>query len=229
MTRPMTNSWIDIDGFFLITTQDRCSLEVLKLIQWSDFSKVTSRTRICKNQNIAQHKDRGSVHVIELIIFFTCNNRLSILEKSQIRLSKLDELRLAAKTGAEMRFEKERNELDMKVQLRGQQAEANRMLHFKAYKQRREARRDRAAQSLMQRMMWERRYKECLHASICQKLAAVERRRLRLLEEEKARARHRILQERQVSKSVHSQREIERTRIKVQLEDRLERVCLCLE
>ncbi|KAH7524969.1 hypothetical protein FEM48_Zijuj06G0175600 [Ziziphus jujuba var. spinosa] len=43
--------------------------------------------------------------------------RLSILETAQIRLSKLDELQLAAKTEAEMRFEKEFNELDTKVQL----------------------------------------------------------------------------------------------------------------
>ncbi len=45
---------------------------------------------------------------------------MSILAKSQRRLSKLDELR---RSEADMRFEKERGELGMKVESQIQQAE----------------------------------------------------------------------------------------------------------
>ncbi|CAL5434414.1 unnamed protein product [Camellia sinensis] len=48
---------------------------------------------------------------------FGWTNRLSILAKSQMRLSKLDELRQAAKTGLEMRFKKECAELGTKVEM----------------------------------------------------------------------------------------------------------------
>lgn len=154
------------------------------------------------------------------------SNRLSILANAQMRLAKLDELRQAAKTGLEMRFVKERDELGMKVESRVQQAETNRMLLLKAYRQRRAAKEERAAQSLMRRMIQDSKYKECVRAAIHQKRAAAERKRLGLLEAEKTRAHARVLQVRKVVKFVYSQREIERRRMKDQLEDRLQRVCL---
>ncbi|XP_024020442.1 uncharacterized protein LOC21390260 isoform X2 [Morus notabilis] len=147
--------------------------------------------------------------------------RLSILEKAQTRLARLDELRQAAKAGVETRFEKEKDELGAKVQLRAKQAEENRMRLLKACSQWRAARRDRAIQSLMQRRIKERKYKDCIHAAICQKRVAAERKRSKLLEEEKARACARIQQVRRAVKSAHSQQEIERIKMKDKLEDRL--------
>ncbi|KAI8532130.1 hypothetical protein RHMOL_Rhmol11G0189500 [Rhododendron molle] len=149
--------------------------------------------------------------------------RLSILEKAQRRLAKLDELRQAAKTGVEMRFRKECAELGTRVESRVQQAEANRMLILKAYKQRRATLKERTSESLLRVMARENKYKERVHAAILQKRAAAEKKRLGLLEEEKKRARARMLQVRKVAKSVSYQREIERRKMKDKLEDRLQR------
>lgn len=149
--------------------------------------------------------------------------RLSILSKAQMRLARLDELRQAAKTGVELRFEKEREELGTKVESRVQQAELNRMLLLKAHRQRRAAVQERMAQSLLQRMLREKKYKERIHTTICQKRAAAEKKRLGLLEAEKTRAHARVMQARRVAKTVCVQREVERRRMKDQLEDRLQR------
>uniref|UniRef100_A0A5B7BA90 T-complex protein 11 n=1 Tax=Davidia involucrata TaxID=16924 RepID=A0A5B7BA90_DAVIN len=149
--------------------------------------------------------------------------RLSILAKAQMRLAKLDELRQAAKTGVEMRFKKERAELGTKVESRFQQAEANRMLILKAYRQQRATKKERTSQSLLRRMARESKYKERVRAAIYQKRAAAERKRLGLLEAEKKRAHARVLQVRKVAKSVSHQREIERRKMKDKLEDRLQR------
>ncbi|XP_068645136.1 uncharacterized protein [Aristolochia californica] len=149
--------------------------------------------------------------------------RLSILMEAQMRLARLDELRKAAKTGVEMRFEKEREELGTKVESRVQQAELNRMLLLKAHRQRKALAQERTAKSLSQRMIQEKKYKECIYASICQKRASAEEKRLGLLEAEKTRARARVLQVRRVAKSVNHQREIQRRRMKDRLEDRLQR------
>ncbi|KAL4302872.1 hypothetical protein GQ457_10G021320 [Hibiscus cannabinus] len=149
--------------------------------------------------------------------------RLSILAKAQMRLAKLDELRHAAKTGVEMRIEKEREKLGTKVQSRVQQAEANRMLIFKAYSQRRATLKERSSQSLLRRMTKESKYKERVRASLHQKRAAAEKNRLGLLEVEKKKARARFLQVRRVAKSISHQREVERRRMRDQLEDRLQR------
>lgn len=65
--------------------------------------------------------------------------RLSLLEKEQNRLAKLDELRQAAKKDAEMRFNREREELGMRVEHRVQQAEENRIQLLHARLQRRAA------------------------------------------------------------------------------------------
>ncbi|KAG8650262.1 hypothetical protein MANES_07G019200v8 [Manihot esculenta] len=138
-----------------------------------------------------------------------------------MRLARLDELRQAAKTGAEMRFARERERLGTKVELRVQQAEANRMLILKANRQRRATLKERMSQSILRRMARESKYKERVCAAIHQKRAAAERKRLRLLEEEKKRACARVLQVRRVAKSVYNQREIERRRMRDHLENRL--------
>ncbi|XVE66931.1 hypothetical protein DITRI_Ditri08aG0119400 [Diplodiscus trichospermus] len=149
--------------------------------------------------------------------------RLSILAEAQMRLAKLDELRQAAKTGVEMRFEEEREKLGTKVESRFQQAEANRMLILKAYSQRKAKLKERSSQSLLRRMARESKYKECVRAAIHQKRLAAEKKRLGLLEEEKKKAHARFLQVRRVAKTVSHQREAERRRMRDQLEDKLQR------
>lgn len=151
-------------------------------------------------------------------------NRLSILAKAQMRLAKLDELRQAAKTEAELRLLKEREELGSKVELRVRQAEANRMLILKAHRQRRASLKERTSQSLLRRMARESRYKERVCAAICQKRAAAEKKRLGLLEAEKRKVCARILQVQKVAKSISFQREIERREMQNKLEDKLQRV-----
>lgn len=153
------------------------------------------------------------------------SSRLSILAKVQKRLARLDELRQAAKNAVEMRFEKERDELGNKVESRVQRAELNRSLLLKACWQRKAAKKERISQLLMRRVMQESKYRECVRAAIYQKRAAAEKKRLGLLEAERSKARARVLQVKQIANSVFSQREIERIRLKDQLEDRLEKVC----
>ncbi|KAH6811675.1 hypothetical protein C2S51_025437 [Perilla frutescens var. frutescens] len=149
--------------------------------------------------------------------------RLSILANAQMRLAKLDELRQAAKTQVEMRFKKERAELGTKVEMRVQQAEANRLHILRANRQRRATLRERTSQSLMRRMSRENKYKERVRATICQKRADAEKKRLSLLEAEKRRARARGLKVQTVASSVSQQREIERSELKNKLEDRLQK------
>lgn len=152
--------------------------------------------------------------------------RLRILESAQMRLARLDELRQAAKSGVKMRHEKERENLGSKVELRFQQAEENRKLMLKAYKQRRATLKERSSQSLLRKMARENKYKERVRAAIHQKRVAAENKRLGYLEAEKKRARARMLQVHRVAKSVSHQREIERRRMRDQLENRLQRVCI---
>ncbi|KAK6945625.1 T-complex 11 [Dillenia turbinata] len=149
--------------------------------------------------------------------------RLSILAKAQMRLAHLDKLRQSARTGVEMRFEEEREKLGTEVESRVQKAEANRMLLLKAYRQRRATLKERSAQSLLRRIAREIKYKERVRDAIQQKRAAAESKRLGLLEAEKKKAHARVLQVRRVAKSVYSQREADRRRMKDQLEDRLQR------
>ncbi|KAJ8767725.1 hypothetical protein K2173_020665 [Erythroxylum novogranatense] len=134
--------------------------------------------------------------------------RLNMLAKAQMRLTRLDELRQAAKNDVEMRCQREKEKLGTKVELRVQQAEANRMLMLKAHKQRRAILRERTLQSISRRMA---------------RRATAEKKRLGLLEAEKKRACARMLQVRRVAKTVSHQREVERNRMKDQLENRLQR------
>lgn len=145
-----------------------------------------------------------------------------------MRLAKLDELRQAAKTSVEMRYKKERAELGTKVESRVKKAEANRMLILKSCCQRRATLKERRSQSLSRRIARDSKYKQRVHAAICQKRAAAERKRLVLLEADKTRAAARLLQVREVANSVSQKREMERRTLKDKLEDRLQRVTLCL-
>ncbi|KAF8106708.1 hypothetical protein N665_0135s0051 [Sinapis alba] len=149
--------------------------------------------------------------------------RLSILEKDLARLAKLDEAREAAKNGLVQRVEKKRDELETKVEERVQKAEKNRMLLFKAMAQRRAAKRQRAAQSLMQRAIQDNRYKESVRAAIYQKRAAAESKRMGILEAERRRANTRLRQVFGAASSVQSQKEAERRKMKDRLEERLQR------
>ncbi|KAL1196071.1 hypothetical protein V5N11_030130 [Cardamine amara subsp. amara] len=149
--------------------------------------------------------------------------RLSILEKELARLAKLDEARQAARNGLEQRVEKERDELESKVEERVLKAEKNRMLHFKAMAQRRAAKRQRAAQSLMKKAIQEKRYKESVRAAIYQKRAAAESKRMGILEAERRRANARLTRVFGAASSVQSQKEAERRKMKDSLEERLQR------
>ncbi|KAJ8572612.1 hypothetical protein K7X08_009123 [Anisodus acutangulus] len=149
--------------------------------------------------------------------------RMRILAKAKLRLAKLDELRQAAKTGAEMRFRQERAELGTKVELRVQQAEVNRMLLLKANLQRRATLRERTSQSLLRRMARESKYKERVRAAICQKRVAAEKKRMGLLEAEKSRACARVMQSRSIAKSMSHQEEVKRRVMKIKIEDKLQR------
>lgn len=183
-------------------------------------SKARPKTR-SPSWSSSQEGDLGQR--LEAKLYAAEQKRLSILAKDQKRLAKLDELRQAAKSGLEMRFEKERDELGLRVESRVQQADANRMRLLKAYRQRRAAKKERAAQLKLQRTIRESKYKECVGAAIHQKRVAAEKKRLGLLEAEKTRARAKVLQARRIAKSVYSQREIERRRKKDLLEERLQR------
>ncbi|KAJ8759620.1 hypothetical protein K2173_009267 [Erythroxylum novogranatense] len=139
-------------------------------------------------------------------------SRIKILGDAQMRLSNQNELRQACKHGRELQAEKQRGELGMKVIYRIQQAETNRMILLEACTHRIAAKRERAAESLSQKMSRDIKYRECKSASIYQKRADAERRRTGLLEAEKKRARAMILK-----------LETKRKRMKDKLEDRLQR------
>lgn len=183
-------------------------------------SKARSKPR-SPSRSSSQEEDLGQR--LEAKLQAAEQKRLSILAQAQMRLARLDELRQAAKTGVKMRYENERVKLGTKVESRVQQAEANRMLILKARRQKRATLRDRSSQSLLRRMARENKYKERVRAAIHQKRVAAETKRLGLLEAEKKRAHARVLQVRHVAKSVSNQREMERRKMKDQLENRLQR------
>ncbi|KAJ8492005.1 hypothetical protein OPV22_013726 [Ensete ventricosum] len=162
-------------------------------------------------------------HRLEAKLFAAEQKRLSLLTKAQMRLATLDELRQAAKSGVRMRFEREREELGTRVESRVQQAEANRMHLIKAHLQRRAAIQERTKRSLLQRIIRENNYKECVLSAIFQKRAAAEKKRMGLLEAEKKRAHARVVQARRIAKTVYHRRETERRRLKEQLESRLQK------
>uniref|UniRef100_A0A0D9VH30 T-complex protein 11 n=1 Tax=Leersia perrieri TaxID=77586 RepID=A0A0D9VH30_9ORYZ len=149
--------------------------------------------------------------------------RLSLLAKEQSRLAKLDELRQAAKNDAELRLKKEREELGMKVESRVRQAEEKRTQLMHARSQRRAALEERTTKYLVQRVAWENKYRERVHSAILQKRTAVEKRRMGLLEGEKKRAQGRFSQIQLAARTTSCQRDTDRSKLKEQLEDRLQR------
>ncbi|CAM0945668.1 unnamed protein product [Alopecurus aequalis] len=149
--------------------------------------------------------------------------RLSLLEKEQNHLAKLDELRQAAKNDVEMRFNREREELGMRVEHRVRQAEVNRIRLLHARLQRRAVLEERTKRFLGQRLAWENKYRERVRSAILQKRNAAEMRRLGLLEAEKKRAQGRLSQVQLAARTACSQRETERGKLKEQLEDKLQR------
>jgi hypothetical protein len=148
------------------------------------------------------------------------------LEKEQNRLAKLDEVRQAAKNDAEMRFNREREELSMRVEHRVRQAEENRIQLLRARLQRRAALEERTKRFLGQRVAWENKYRERVRSAILQKRNAAEIRRIGLLEAEKKQAQGRLSQVQLAAKTASSQRETERSKLKEQLQDKLQRVCI---
>jgi hypothetical protein len=150
--------------------------------------------------------------------------RLNLLAKAQNRLAKLDELRQAAKNDVEMRFEKEREELETRVESRVRQAEENRMRLLHAHMQKRAALKERIARSLVQKAASESNYMEQVRSAMLQKRTAAERKRLRLLEAERMKAQARLLRIQRAAMTVCSQRETERRKLKEQLDNKLQRV-----
>ncbi|KAH9318454.1 hypothetical protein KI387_020223 [Taxus chinensis] len=181
-------------------------------------SKPKSPTRPVNPEDLAQR--------LEAKLSAAGHKRLELLAQAQMRLAKSDELRQAAKTEVQLRAEREREELESKVESRVQQAETNRMALLEADKQRRAVAQERMANSFLQRMLQEDKDKErmeTLHATICQRVAAAEEKRLGLLEAEKTRARLLVMQARKVANSVFLQREMEMRKRKEKLENRLQR------
>lgn len=194
----------------------------LRRQQFYEFLSNKARPRP-RSPSSSSSQEEDLVQRLEAKLNAAEQKRLSILAKAQMRLARVDEMRQAAKDGVEMRFEKQRGELGMKVESRVQQAEVNRMLIMKSCRQRRAARKERTAQSLMRRMIQESKYKERVRAAIHQKRIAAERKRLGLLEAERLKARARLLRVQKAAQSVYTKREMERIKRKDELEDRLQK------
>ncbi|XP_009791140.1 uncharacterized protein [Nicotiana sylvestris] len=209
----------------IITAQDiEAKLKDAELRRQQFYELLASKARPKLRSSTCSISQDGELRKqLEAKLLAAEKKRLSILAKVQKRLARLDELRQAAKNAVEMHFEKERDELGNKVESRVQRAELNRSLLLKACWQRKAAKKERISQLLMRRVMQESKYRECVRAAIHQKRAAAEKKRLGLLEAERSKARARVLQVKQIANSVFSQREIERIRLKDQLEDRLEK------
>ncbi|CAN6270120.1 unnamed protein product [Urochloa humidicola] len=169
----------------------------------------------------SQEEDHGQR--LEAKLLAAEQKRLSLLAKAQNRLAKLDELRQAAKNDVEMRFEKEREELETRVESRVRQAEENRLRLLHADMKKRAALKERTARSLVLRATSESKYMEQVRSAILQKRTAAEKKRLRLLEAEKTRAQARLLRIQKAAMTVCSQRETERKKLKEQLDSKLQR------
>ncbi|KAG0600305.1 hypothetical protein M758_11G023200 [Ceratodon purpureus] len=152
--------------------------------------------------------------------------RAELQAQEQMRLARIHELRLAAKTETQLRMEREREELGCKVELRVHQAELNRLALLELEKQRIAAAHERLAQSAVVRTNQEgkdRERIEALRLAICQKIAAAEEKRACLLEAEKSRAQATVLQARRVAQEVVRERELELKNKREKLEARLQR------
>lgn len=147
------------------------------------FHELLSKKARAKTRNLiwpsSQEEDLSQR--LEAKLSAAKQKRLNILVKSRMRLARLDKLRQVAKFGVESRHEKERTELGMKVESRVQKAEANRMHLLKAYQQRRAAKKEQMAQSLMRRMIQDRKYKESLKDNLEDRLQRAKRQRAEYL------------------------------------------------
>lgn len=208
----------------IITAQDiETKLKDAELRRQKFYELLSSKARPKLRSSTCSLSQDGELRKqLEAKLLAAEKKRLSILAKVQKRLARLDELRQAAKNAVEMRFEKERDELGNKVESRAQRAELNRRVLLKC-RQRKAAKRERISQLLTRRVMQESKYRDCVRAAIHRKRAAAEKKRLGFVEAERSKARARILQVKQIANSVYSQREIERIRLKDQLENRLEK------
>ncbi|XP_006356507.1 uncharacterized protein [Solanum tuberosum] len=208
----------------IITAQDiETKLKDAELRRQQFYELLSSKARPKLRSSTCSLSQDGELRKqLEAKLLAAEKKRLSILAKVQKRLARLDELRQAAKNAVEMRFEKERDELGNKVESRAQRAELNRRVLLKC-RQWKAAKRERISQLLTRRVMQESKYRECVRAAIHRKRAAAEKKRLGFLEAERSKARARILQVKQIANSVYSQREIERIRLKDQLENRLQK------
>lgn len=180
--------------------------------------KVRSPSRSLQPEDLAQR--------LEAKLVAAEQKRLELLAQEQTRLARSQELRAAARTEVQLRAEREREELESKVESRVQQAETNRLALLEAEKQRRAMVHERMAQSIVQRMTQEgkdRERVETLRALICQKIAAAEEKRASLLKAERTRAQALVLQARRVAKAVLRKREMEMRNKKELLEARLQR------
>ncbi|XP_057994736.1 uncharacterized protein LOC110662638 [Hevea brasiliensis] len=115
----------------------------------------------CLGEDLAQRLE-ASLNAAE-------QKRESILTSAQIHLVRLDEMWQAAKSGIEKHFEKEPDELGIKVQSQVEQAEAKHILLLQVHKQREAAKREQAALSLKQKMSKQNKYKQCVCAAIYKK------------------------------------------------------------
>lgn len=193
----------------------------LRRQQFHETLSSKARRSIRSPSGSSQKEDRGQL--LEAKLVAAKQKRLSLLAKEQSRLAKLDELRQAAKNNAETRFEREREELGMRVESRVRQAEKNRMELLHARLQRQAALEERTKKFFVQRLTWENKYRERVRSAILQKRTAAEKRRSGLLESEKRQAQGRLLQVQLAAKTASSQRETERSKLKEQLEDKLQR------
>ncbi|XP_051216913.1 uncharacterized protein [Lolium perenne] len=193
----------------------------LRRQQFHDALSCKARRAVRSTSQPSQEEDPKQR--LEAKLVAAKQKRLSLLEKEQNRLAKLDEVRQAAKNDAEMRFNREREELSMRVEHRVRQAEENRIQLLRARLQRRAALEERTKRFLGQRVAWENKYRERVRSAILQKRNAAEIRRIGLLEAEKKRAQGRLSQVQLAAKTASSQRETERSKLKEQLQDKLQR------
>ncbi|VAH32593.1 unnamed protein product [Triticum turgidum subsp. durum] len=189
--------------------------------QFYDWLSCKARKKPRSPSWSSQEEDYGQY--LEAKLQAAEQKRLSLLAKAQNRLAKLDELRQAAKNDVEMRIEKEKEELETRVETRVRQAEENRMHLLHADMQRRAALKERTERSLVQKATSESKYTERVQSAILEKRAAAEKKRLALLEAEKRKAHARIMHIQQADMTVSSQREAERIILKEHLESKLQR------
>ncbi|KAF7009275.1 hypothetical protein CFC21_023833 [Triticum aestivum] len=189
--------------------------------QFYDWLSCKARKKPRSPSWSSQEEDYGQC--LEAKLQAAEQKRLSLLAKAQNRLAKLDELRQATKNDVEMRIEKEKEELETRIETRVRQAQENRMRLLHADMQRRAALKERTERSLMQKATSESKYTERVRSAILEKRAAAEKKRLALLEAEKRKAHARLMHIQRAAMTVSSHREAERIKLKQHLESKLQR------